>query len=149
MVTTPTFLLHAHILSHSMVTTDLDDPWEAMNCFSPATVMPLRSTPLTVGKRGSSLQRSGREVRREGGRGKGQVYKSAHITLKMDKPVSSYTIKAQPTIQSLCHCRQTTSACASTAPCSASSDDCTHICMAFSTLEGLQLMLAFKPPGGK
>lgn len=29
--------------------------WAAMNCLSPSTVIPLRSTPLTVGNRGSSL----------------------------------------------------------------------------------------------
>ena len=52
-----TFLLKAQILSHSMVTTDREPPCAMMNCLSPSTVIPRRSTPRTVGKRGSSLQR--------------------------------------------------------------------------------------------
>ena len=51
-----TFRLHAHSLSHSIMTMARDDPWEMMKCFRPATVIPCRSTPRTVGNRGSSLQ---------------------------------------------------------------------------------------------
>lgn len=51
-----TFLLKAQILSHSIVTTDFDDPCAIMNDFRPSTVMPRRRTPRTVGKRGSSLK---------------------------------------------------------------------------------------------
>lgn len=43
--------------------------WAAMNCFRPSTVIPLLSTPLTVGKRGSSLEDEMRKAKREcGGR---------------------------------------------------------------------------------
>lgn len=43
-----------------------------MNCFRPSTVIPLRSTPLTVGKRGSSLQDEMGQVRSGRGRRKGE-----------------------------------------------------------------------------
>lgn len=36
-----------------------------MNCFRPSTVIPLLRTPLTVGKRGSSLEDGMRKVTRE------------------------------------------------------------------------------------
>lgn len=37
--------------------------WAAINCFRPSTVIPLLRTPLTVGKRGSSLQDEMRQIR--------------------------------------------------------------------------------------
>merc|ERR1719228_3171609 len=49
-----TFLLKAQILSHSIKTTDLLLPCAMMNCFKASTVRPRFSTPLTVGRRGSS-----------------------------------------------------------------------------------------------
>jgi len=47
-------LLNAQILSHSMKTTDLLEPWAMMNCCSASTVSPRRIMPLTVGSLGSS-----------------------------------------------------------------------------------------------
>ncbi len=49
-----TFLFMAQILSHSMKTTDLEEPWAKMNCLRASMVRPRRRTPRTVGKRGSS-----------------------------------------------------------------------------------------------
>lgn len=108
---TQTFLLTAQILSHSIITTDLEDPfnkttvlshvvliktsdctaskcsicsiqlkifflfyknlsltidiftWDTINCFRPSTVIPLLSTPLTVGNRGSSLLLHNQHIR--------------------------------------------------------------------------------------
>jgi len=57
-----TFLLTAQILSHSIMLTDLDEPWATMNCFSPSTVIPRLSTPRTVGNRGSSLNTRTQEL---------------------------------------------------------------------------------------
>lgn len=48
------FLFNDQILSHSIWTTEREDPWAIMNCFSPSTVIPWRRTPRTVGNRGSS-----------------------------------------------------------------------------------------------
>lgn len=53
-----TFLLKAQILSHSINTTDLLEPWAMINCLKPSTVMPLLKTPLTVGNLGSSLPKT-------------------------------------------------------------------------------------------
>lgn len=50
-----TFLLKAHILSHSIMVTAREEPWATMNSLRPSTVIPRRSTPRTVGNRGSSL----------------------------------------------------------------------------------------------
>ena len=47
--------LHAHILSHSIMTMALEEPCAMMKFFSPSTVIPLLRIPRTVGKRGSSL----------------------------------------------------------------------------------------------
>jgi len=49
-----TFLLKAQILSHSIITIDLDEPCETIKSFKPWTVIPRRRTPRTVGIRGSS-----------------------------------------------------------------------------------------------
>ncbi len=35
-----TFLFEDHSLSHSIMTTALEDPCATMNCFSPSTVIP-------------------------------------------------------------------------------------------------------------
>ena len=49
-----TFLFMAQILSHSMKTTDLDEPWAKINCLRASMVRPRRRTPRTVGNLGSS-----------------------------------------------------------------------------------------------
>jgi len=49
-----TFLLKFHSLSHSIRLEFFDAPIDRMKFFSPATVMPRRRMPPTVGKRGSS-----------------------------------------------------------------------------------------------
>src|SRR5699024_6950221 len=49
-----TLRLKAQILSHSITTTDLEEPCEAINCLRPSTVRPRRRMPRTVGIRGSS-----------------------------------------------------------------------------------------------